>query len=324
MSKLQKDTVLKDFWRDNHRFAALFNGYLFSGRNIIKPEKLEEKDTDVSGIVWKKEYAESVSRFRDVVKKMAYGIEFVILGIESQDKVHYAMPLRVMIYDALEYLKEYQELTRFYKDHPEALESPEEFLSKMRKGDRLHPIITIVIYYGEEEWDGPLSLADMTEDVSEEIQEVFSNYQINLLQIRDTGKYQFANKDVQTVFDIIRGIQLGELQQVKEKYRDTNIGAELIRVIGTIVNSKGIVEQVNNGQEVQSMYKALEELQEKERQIGLSQGISQGLSQGLAKGLINSIELLLNTGQELEVAVSNCAIQFEMTENEVWDAWNSR
>ncbi len=324
MNKLKKDTVLKDFWRDNNRFASLFNGFLFGGRNIIKPEKLEEKDTDVSGVVWKKEYAESVSRFRDVVKKMAYGIEFVILGIESQDKVHYAMPLRVMIYDALEYLKEYQELTRFYKNHPEVLETPEEFLSKMRKGDRLHPIITIVIYYGEEEWDGPLSLADMTEDVSKEIQEVFSNYQINLLQIRDTGKYQFADKDVQIVFDIIREIQLGEFQKIKERYNDTDIRAELLRVIGTIVKSEGIVEQANQGKEAKSMYKSLELLLEENRQIGISQGISQGITQGLMTGLLNSIELLLSTGQEIGTAISNCAIKFEMSENEVWDVWNSR
>ena len=36
-----------------------------------------------------------------------------------------------------------------------------EFLSKFQKTDRLHPIVTICIYYGEDEWDGPRSLIDM-------------------------------------------------------------------------------------------------------------------------------------------------------------------
>lgn len=181
MKQLKKDTVLKDFWRDNFRFAALFNGFLFGGRQVIQPERLEEKDTDVSGVIGKKEYEESLSRVRDVVKKMAYGMEFVILGVENQEKIHYAMPLRVMLYDAMGYLKEYQELTSVYKEKPELLETSDEFLSKMRKGDKLHPIITIVIYYGEEEWDGPLSLADMKEKMSEDFQTVFSDYQMNLL-----------------------------------------------------------------------------------------------------------------------------------------------
>ena len=44
---------------------------------------------------------------RDVVKKTAYGVDFVIWGIENQQRIHYAMPLRHMIEDALSYLKEY-------------------------------------------------------------------------------------------------------------------------------------------------------------------------------------------------------------------------
>ena len=39
------------------------------------------------------------------------GVEFVVLGIENQQHIHYAMPLRHMIYDAMGYLKD----TRNYK-----------------------------------------------------------------------------------------------------------------------------------------------------------------------------------------------------------------
>ena len=28
--------------RDNHRFASLYNGYVFGGRQIIRPEELED------------------------------------------------------------------------------------------------------------------------------------------------------------------------------------------------------------------------------------------------------------------------------------------
>lgn len=74
--------------------------------------------------------------------------EFVVLGIESQQKIHYAMPLRMLLYDALGYLKEYQEITKFRKAGREKM-TEDEFLSKMRKENRLHPIISIVLYYSE-------------------------------------------------------------------------------------------------------------------------------------------------------------------------------
>ena len=48
-----------------------------------------------------KDQAESLVRIRDVVKKMAFGVEFVVFGIESQQNIHYAMPLRAMLYDGM-------------------------------------------------------------------------------------------------------------------------------------------------------------------------------------------------------------------------------
>ena len=63
------------------------------------------------------------------------GVEFVVLGIENQQHIHYAMPLRHMIYDAMGYLKD----TRNYKRLDVKSSDPDEFLSKMRKEDRMHP-----------------------------------------------------------------------------------------------------------------------------------------------------------------------------------------
>lgn len=47
----KNDAVGKDFWRNNEHFADLFNAVLFGGEQIIKPENLEEMDTDVSGVI---------------------------------------------------------------------------------------------------------------------------------------------------------------------------------------------------------------------------------------------------------------------------------
>ena len=40
-----KDTKAKQFLFNNERFADIFNYYLFDGRQVIRPEDLEERDT---------------------------------------------------------------------------------------------------------------------------------------------------------------------------------------------------------------------------------------------------------------------------------------
>ena len=58
----QKDVSLKTFWRDNEHFADLFNATVFNGRQVLKPDKLTEMDTDVSATIQSKSYNESQDR----------------------------------------------------------------------------------------------------------------------------------------------------------------------------------------------------------------------------------------------------------------------
>ncbi len=160
-SKLKKDSTFREFWRDNERFADLFNGAVFGGAEVICAESLQEMDTDVSGTIKMDGYSEGLERRRDVVKKFADDMTFVLLGVEAQQHIHYAMPLRHMLYDGMGYLKEYRSLP----SRTGKFQTSDEFLSKMKKEDKLHPIITLTVYYGETPWDGPLNLRDMMADI---------------------------------------------------------------------------------------------------------------------------------------------------------------
>lgn len=71
---------------------------------------MTEADTDISSLIKSNGHAETLGKVFDVVKKSANGVDYVILGLENQSKIHYAMPLRHMIGDAFSYLKEYKEL----------------------------------------------------------------------------------------------------------------------------------------------------------------------------------------------------------------------
>ena len=49
-------------------------------------------------------------------------MEFVILGIEGQERIHYAMPMRVMGYDYGTYKKQYEANAAKYKDKKDLTE----------------------------------------------------------------------------------------------------------------------------------------------------------------------------------------------------------
>ena len=161
-NKIKPDTILKNFWRDNGHFADLFNAVFFNGEQVLKPQDLTEADTDVSSMLKFNGHAETIQKILDVVKKTAYGVDFVLWGLENQAKIHYAMPLRHMVGDAFSYMKEYDEIAAVNKKNGE-FHSADEFLSGFKKTDRLHPVISLCVYYGESEWDGPFSLKDMLE-----------------------------------------------------------------------------------------------------------------------------------------------------------------
>ena len=265
--KIKTDTVLKNFWRDNARFADLFNAVLFNGDNVIKPEALEEADTDLSAILKIGSHTETLQKILDVVKKSAYGVDFVILGLENQQHIHFGMPLRLMVGDALGYLKEYEEIAKKNKEEGH-WDSTEEFLSGFRREDRLHPMVTICVYYGEKVWDGPFSLIDML-SIPEKLKPIVNDYKMNLIQVRESEQLRFQNPDVQTVFDVSRNIFKKNYGKIEDIYREREIDSELGLVIGTITESKELINHTleRKGGRM-NMCTALEELKNEGKIVG--------------------------------------------------------
>ena len=268
------DVRLKEFWRQNDHFADLINAVVFHGRQRITPEMLVEQDTDVSGVVAFPEYDEALRRNHDVVKKLALGTEFQVWSVENQKKVHFAMPLRAMIYDAMGYLKEYKALAKQRNQDRAAGrlggETSEEFLSGIGKKDRLHPQLSIVLYYGEEHWDGPFRLKDMMPPFSGETEALFFDYGINLVQIVDSEHYIFHNEAVRTVFEGAGALLRGDLDFISKNY-DKPIPAEEAILIALISGSDVLQVEAERKGKV-NMCTAMARLEEECRQRGFEAG----------------------------------------------------
>ena len=141
-----------------------------------------------------------------------------------------------MTYDALSYIKEYNNIKNKHKINKEHFNFPEGFLSGINKDDKFHPVITIVLYYGETPWDGPMCLSDMMVHMPEHIRPFFSDYKLNLVQILDSDRLPFYNKDVKNLFHIIRYIYKKDLSYMKSTSRIL-LTMKLLNLISVITDN---------------------------------------------------------------------------------------
>lgn len=302
LNKVKADTILKNFWKNNERFADLFNAALFDGELVLKAEDLSEVDTDVSSVLKFNSHAETVQKVLDVVKKTAYGVDFVIWGLESQQKIHYAMPLRHMIGDAFSYLKEYNEIAKENRKDKN-FSSSDEFLSNFKKTDRLHPMITLCVYYGDTDWDGPLCLTDMLE-IPDKIKPLVSDYKMNLVELKKSNDMKFHNDDVNMVFDLSRSIYERNYDKINKIYKDCMVPTEIGLVIGAITESQELINQALENEKrtggQMNMCTALEELKK------------EGIQEGEIKG---TIKMSKKFNVSKEETMKNIINEFSLAEN---------
>ena len=167
----KKDTVTKEYLRQNTIFADVFNYAIFNGKQVIQPDQLVDRDVSEIALPFGKDGALiPVQRYRDLLKgyviKEYQGKLLALLGIESQSEIHYAMPVKCMLYDTLNYaaqvnLKAGEYREKRTKKEQDFKESPAEFLSGFHAEDKLSPVITITVYWGMDPWDGSRTLKEM-------------------------------------------------------------------------------------------------------------------------------------------------------------------
>ena len=108
------DTLSKKYMSNSAVFADTFNFYIYDGEQVIKPENLRPLDTSAIASPFSGENGQPVQKLRDVLKYVTAMEDdeaaYLILGIENQTEVHYAMPARNMLYDALEYTRQIEKI----------------------------------------------------------------------------------------------------------------------------------------------------------------------------------------------------------------------
>ena len=313
-------------WMSNPvRFSDLYNGIVFRGKQVVLPEELEsaEGETDIL-LEDKEQKVQEIHRYRDIVMRWKKGALLVLLACENQEKVHYAMTVRNMLYDSLSYVGQIQQLWKEREKEEKQKMTAPEFLSKWKKDDRLVPVITLVFYYDTEQWDGSTDLHGMLqwgEGNQELLREYVPNYRINLVDAGNLEHLERFQSDLQEILGMLkcRGNkkELLDYMNKRESYF-RNVDEETYQVMREFLHSEKMlkenVERIE-GKETVDMCKALDEL--------YNDGIEQGIERGMIRGTIETMkEFNISMEEAIERIMKKFEITKEQAEKEVEKYWN--
>ena len=306
----KKDISVKAWFKDNRRFADLFNGVCFEGKQVIKPDELIELEGESDLVLQDKNGKRKyVQRYRDIVKGWNGVLLRSVLALEYQDKVHYAMPVKNMVMDALAYTDQIENTwSNISSDEKKSLLGTPEHFSKFRKSDTLIPVITLVFYCGEE-WDGAMDLHSMfkvTEsgnhnDIIGLLRKYVPNYHINLFNPLNKNEFSTFLTDLQMIFGMLKYRYdkkgLHQYTQDNQAYF-SSVDYDTCNVITTLLNTDKIFKDVLEiKKEGNDMCKALDDLYNDGIKLGIEQGIEQGIERGIERGIIETIIKLVSQGK---------------------------
>ena len=320
------DTCMKEFLQNKDRFADLFNGCCFQGRQIIRAEDLREAsenyvitDKRLPGKTRQKD----TEIIRDVKMVLGSGMVLQVLAVENQSYIDYAMPVRCMGYDAAEYrrqLKERKQERRLLMNSENRPKNPavsmDETLSGILSSDRLHPVYTLCLYSGTEPWDGPRKLSDMMafDPQNKNLQSLFEEYHLHLFCINEQHVFDAFRSDLKPLFQAIncrnnkkKMIELMKDETYSHLNEDTWDAIAVMTDNAAMLQKKDLYKTENQKEEF-NMCQALQELMQDER----NEGRIEGRNEGKIEDQKIVIRNMINRGYKTEdiCAIAECSPAF--------------
>lgn len=226
-------------------------------------------------------------KWRDLLKyaiiKATKAAVFVLLGIENQSDIHYAMPVKNMIYDGESYGMQIREAAAQHKKDRD-YGTGAEFLSGFRKEDKLTPVITLTVYWGADEWDAPRSLHEMFEVSDPQILRYVDDYHLHLIVPNEITDFDRFRTSLREVLEVIKASddrkKMKEVLEGNPKFK--SLENEAVSAINVFT---GLKIPVNQKEGETDMCKAWED----QRRIDKAEGKAEGKAEA-------TIELLEDIG----------------------------
>lgn len=305
MNMGKKDIIAKEYMSKPLYFADAFNASIFKGKQVVKAEQLflQEMDTAELGILLDDKAQETVQKYRDILKKSILMHDnttvFLLLGIENQMDIHYAMPVKNMIYDALNYGQQVRKTSELHKKEKKLKGA--EFLSGFAKTDKIMPVVTLTVYFGNEHWDGPKCLTDMfPENISSDILEVVNNYKLHIIVPKEIQDFSVFKTDFGKAMEFIAASDDPQaIKKIKENKRFEQVYVDTVILMNACTRSN---IEIPHGEEVMNVCRGIDMMKAAERAEGRAEGRAEEQLVS-AKEFVQGIDnLIINLKLSLEEA----------------------
>lgn len=303
MGKINNE--LNDFLGDNQEFADLINLCIYQGEQVVAPEELEKEPQ----MMYPKDHKGKKHEIcNDVSKRCRNGSSYRIYCLENQTAVNYIMPLRIMSYEASRYMEQIKETGR--KREKLCGHDWPEISSGFTKDDRLYPVITLVLYWSREPWNGARSLYEMLNLTGEEKRELspfLQNFRLNLFNIYELQENENCRGQLKYVLRLLKLDQnkralyaeISENPEYKKLKLDT--GNVLAALLGSEKIKKCVEEQRKKKGVTFDMCKALDDLCKDAENEGIQRGMEQGIERGIERGIEQGVRIFILDNLEEEV-----------------------
>ena len=327
----KKDTITKEYMRNPVIFADIFNKFLYNGKQVINSKNLTELDTTEIALPYG-ENSTSIpeQKYRDVLKLVMTdgNVAYCILGVENQSDIHYAMPVKNMLYDAIQLAHQISEAAQSHRrkskeKNAEYKPSSQEYLSGFYKTDKLIPVVTLTIFWGADKWDAPLSLKEMYATTDETIMQYVPDYKVNLISPeqmteKEIGEFQTSLKEVMLYIKYSKDKRkLYEVTQTNSSFRSLDRTAA--EVINAVTNSK---LKYPEGKGQIDMCIAIEEMRMDSRLEGEREGEIRGKIEGRIEGAVTTYkEVGFSLQDTIQHIVDNYNLSLQEAEEKVTKYW---
>ncbi len=294
------------YYDENRNFAELLNGWLFCGKEYFCGEDIGSEDRRIlvksgkqekNGGKGKGAYREL---FRDLYKSVkGMGVRLLV-GVEHQSHVHYAMPVRVMDYDHASYARQMKSVSIRHKEEKD-LEDEGERLSGFSRTDRLTPVLTLVLYCGSEPWDGARSLHEILDfgNVSEELREYVVDYKIHVLDVCHTSDSRLREfpPDIRTMFLFLK--YKDDPEKLRECMQKEEVREDTYDTIAEAVGERRMKKYHPKGEggKIQ-MCRAIDLLIADGEKRGEKRGEQRGMERGFKRGEKHGLKCGIEQGME--------------------------
>lgn len=314
----KRNALTRKYLSKAERFADLWNGYC--GRTLLIPDRLI--DLEPHGIRKSGQSGELKEQEHDLLKRSCGGGTYGIYGVENQDGIDYRMVLRCLGYVLEAYERQMEDLRAEHKKAGDL--TPKEYISGISKDDRIEPAAVLVVYFGDEPWDGALDLHSLLRivDDTEEYARLFPNFTMNLLEVQRFPHIDRFETDLKQVFGFLQ--RKSDKESLKQ-FIDENESAfrcmaedayDVIASYGGSAVVRKMKEQCRS-EGGYDMCKAFDEMRKEERLIGRKEGRREGKREGEKRGeekLAGLIRVLLrdNLLEDVEKVLGNKSYRGKM------------